>query len=76
MADFVSGDVLDIKNGYTRERYGRLEVHVGNRGLLQKGTGILSSLRRSFLFGTSRWKSHVPSQESSKKLALSANSRE
>jgi replication factor A1 len=39
VADFVSGDVLDIKNGYTRERYGRLEVHVGNRGSLQKGTG-------------------------------------
>jgi replication factor A1 len=39
VVDFVSGDVLDIKNGYTRERYGRLEVHVGNRGSLQKGTG-------------------------------------
>ena len=39
VVDFVSGDVLDIKNGYTRERYGRLEVHVGDRGSLQKGTG-------------------------------------
>ena len=36
--DFVSGDVVDIKNGYTRERYERLELHVGSRGSLQKGT--------------------------------------
>ena len=35
--DFVSGDVVDITNGYTRERYGRLEVHVGSRGSLLKG---------------------------------------
>jgi replication factor A1 len=46
MADFVSGDVLDIKNGYTRERYGRLEVHVGNRGLLQKGTGHIEFVEK------------------------------
>jgi len=36
--DFVSGDVVDIKNGYTRERYERLELHVGSRGSLLKGT--------------------------------------
>jgi len=36
--DFVSGDVVDITDGYTRERYGRLEVHVGSRGSLLKGT--------------------------------------
>jgi replication factor A1 len=35
--DFVAGDVVDITNGYTRERYGRLEVHVGSRGSLLKG---------------------------------------
>ncbi len=35
--DFVSGDVVDITNGYTRERYGRLEVHVGSRGSLLRG---------------------------------------
>jgi len=67
MADFVSGDVLDIKNGYTRERYGRLEVHVGNRGLLQKGTGHIEFVEKIIPIRTSRWKSHVPSQESSKK---------
>jgi replication factor A1 len=46
VADFVSGDVLDIKNGYTRERYGRLEVHVGNRGSLQKGTGHIEFVEK------------------------------
>ena len=35
--DFVAGDVVDITNGYTRERYGRLEVNVGSRGSLLKG---------------------------------------
>ena len=46
VADFVSGDVLDIKNGYTRERFGRLEVHVGNRGALQKGTGHIEFVEK------------------------------
>ncbi|MGZ4863616.1 MAG: OB-fold nucleic acid binding domain-containing protein [Halobacteriota archaeon] len=38
VTDFISGDVVDIKNGYTRERYERLELHVGSRGSLLKGT--------------------------------------
>ena len=46
VADFVSGDVLGIKNGYTRERFGRLEVHVGNRGALQKGTGHIEFVEK------------------------------
>lgn len=33
--DLVLGQVLSISNGYTRERYGRLEVNVGDRGSLQ-----------------------------------------
>jgi len=54
VVDFVSGDVLDIKNGYTRERYGRLEVHVGNRGSLQKGTGRIEFAEKFIPMGTSR----------------------
>jgi replication factor A1 len=33
--ELVHGQVLTISNGYTRERYGRLEVNVGDRGSLQ-----------------------------------------
>ena len=31
-------DVIRVEHGYTRERYGRLEVHVGNRGDIKKST--------------------------------------
>ena len=31
-------DVIRIEHGYTRERYGRLELHVGNRGDVKKST--------------------------------------
>ena len=31
-------DVIRVEHGYTRERYGRLEVHVGNRGDVKKST--------------------------------------
>ncbi|MDD1720418.1 MAG: OB-fold nucleic acid binding domain-containing protein [Euryarchaeota archaeon] len=37
-SDFSRGDVLKITDGYTRERYGKLEVHVGDRGAIEKGT--------------------------------------
>jgi replication factor A1 len=33
--DLILGQVLRISNGYTRERYGRLEVNVGERGSLR-----------------------------------------
>ncbi|HYB59046.1 MAG TPA: OB-fold nucleic acid binding domain-containing protein [Candidatus Acidoferrales bacterium] len=33
--DLILGEVLCISNGYTRERYGRLEVNVGDRGSLR-----------------------------------------
>ncbi len=36
-SDFSRGDVLKITNGYTRERYGKLEIHVGDRGAIEKG---------------------------------------
>ncbi|MGZ4941215.1 MAG: OB-fold nucleic acid binding domain-containing protein [Halobacteriota archaeon] len=36
-SDFSRGDVLTITNGYTRERYGKLEIHVGDRGAIEKG---------------------------------------
>ncbi|MGZ7189168.1 MAG: OB-fold nucleic acid binding domain-containing protein [Halobacteriota archaeon] len=35
-SDFSRGDVLKITNGYTRERYGKLEIHVGDRGMIEK----------------------------------------
>ena len=46
VADFDVGDVLVINNGYTRERYGRLEVHVGNRGSIQKGAGHIEFVEK------------------------------
>ncbi len=36
-SDFSRNDVLKITNGYTRERYGKLEIHVGDRGAIEKG---------------------------------------
>jgi replication factor A1 len=33
---FSPGDVLKVENGYTRERYGRCEVHVGPLGKVEK----------------------------------------
>ena len=36
--DFAPGDVLKVINGYTRESYGKLEVHVGNRGAIERCT--------------------------------------
>lgn len=36
-SDFSRGDVLKVTNGYTRERYGKLEIHVGDRGAIEKG---------------------------------------
>lgn len=44
--DFVSGDVVDITNGYTRERYGWLEVNVGSRGSLLKGARTIEFVER------------------------------
>ncbi len=35
-SDFSRGDALKITNGYTRERYGKLEIHVGDRGTIEK----------------------------------------
>ena len=56
--DFVSGDVVDITNGYTRERYGRLEVHVGSRGSLLKGARSIEFVER--LIPISEVKADVP----------------
>jgi replication factor A1 len=44
--DLVAGDVIDVTNGYTRERYGRLELHVGSRGSLLKGTRSVEFVER------------------------------
>lgn len=56
--DFVSGDVVDITNGYTRERYGRLEVHVGSRGSLLKGGQSIEFVEQ--IIPISEVKSDVP----------------
>jgi replication factor A1 len=56
--NFVSGDVVDISNGYTRERYGRLEVHVGSRGSLLKGARSIEFVER--IIPISEVKADVP----------------
>lgn len=37
-SSFKPDDVIRVEHGYTRERYGRIELHVGNRGDVQKST--------------------------------------
>jgi replication factor A1 len=37
-SNFKPDDIMTVEHGYTRERYGRLEVHVGNRGDVKKST--------------------------------------
>ena len=56
--DFVAGDVVDITNGYTRERYGRLEVNVGSRGSLLKGVRSIEFVER--IIPISEVKADVP----------------
>ncbi len=36
-AKFVVEDVIDITNGYSKESYGQMEIHIGNRGSIKIG---------------------------------------
>lgn len=36
-AKFVVGDVIDITNGYSKESYSQMEIHIGNRGSIKIG---------------------------------------